>query len=67
MTETTTLPTRRDEAWRYADISALEKLGVEALDEWKEITLEVGQTRRDAMVVGSGAPELHRIRLTLGE
>ena len=67
MTETTTLPTRRDEAWRYADISALEKLGVEALDAWNEINVAAGETRRHAMVVGSDAPELHRIRLTLGE
>ena len=67
MTEARTLPTRREEAWRYADIPALEQLGVEALDAWKEITLEPGETRRHAMVVGSDAPELHRIRLTIGE
>ncbi|MEO0462529.1 MAG: SufD family Fe-S cluster assembly protein [Pseudomonadota bacterium] len=71
MSETTNLPTplptRRDEAWRYADISALERLGVEALDAWETITLASGETWRRAMVVGSHAPELHRIRLTLGE
>ncbi|MDJ0978523.1 MAG: SufD family Fe-S cluster assembly protein [Erythrobacter sp.] len=67
MTQIQTFPTRRDEAWRYADIPALERLGVEALDAWKEVTLEPGETRRQTMVVGSDAPELHRIRLTLGE
>ncbi|MEL6487576.1 MAG: SufD family Fe-S cluster assembly protein [Pseudomonadota bacterium] len=67
MTDTKTLPSRRDEAWRYADIDALSRLGVDALDSWKEITLEAGETRRHAMVVGSSEPELHRICLTLAE
>ena len=62
-----TLPTRRDEAWRYADMDGLARLGAGALDQWKEITLAPGETRRHAMVVGSAAPELHRIRLTIGE
>jgi Fe-S cluster assembly protein SufD len=61
------LPTRRDEAWRYADMHGVARLGVAALDEWQEITLAPGETRRHAMVVGSAAPELHRIRLTIGE
>lgn len=62
-----TLPTRRDEAWRYADMDAVARLGAEALDVWKEIALAPGETRRHAMAVGSAAPELHRIRLTIGE
>jgi Fe-S cluster assembly protein SufD len=61
------LPTKRDEAWRYADIDAVRKLGLEALDAWQDITLEAGETRRHTMVVDSDAPELHRIRLTLRE
>ncbi|MEE4204776.1 MAG: SufD family Fe-S cluster assembly protein [Erythrobacter sp.] len=69
MTETTTatLPTRREEAWRYADTDALARLGAGALDAWREITLEAGETFRETLVVGSDAPELHRIRLVLGE
>lgn len=67
MTDTATLPTRRDEAWRYADIEALKRLGADALDVWKEISLEPGESRLHCMVVGGDAPELHRIRLTLGE
>ena len=61
------LPTRRDEAWRYADIGALERIGVNALDAWEEIAIGDGETWQRAIVVGSDAPELHRIRLTLGE
>ncbi|WP_284123944.1 SufD family Fe-S cluster assembly protein [Parerythrobacter aestuarii] len=67
MPEAATLPTRRQEAWRYADIGALERLGAAALDEWKDITLAPDETRAHCMVVGSDAPELHRVRLTLGE
>lgn len=67
MAEAATLPTRRDEAWRYADLGALARLGAGALNQWKEIALAPGETRRHAMVVGSAEPELHRIRLDLGE
>lgn len=67
MTDATTLPTRKDEAWRYADIAALERLGTDPLDVWKEITLAPGETRSHHMVVGSDSPELHRMRLMLGE
>lgn len=67
MTEVLVLPTRHDEAWRYADIGALERLGAGALGQWKEIALAPGETRSHCMVVGSDGPELHRVRLTLGE
>lgn len=62
-----TLPTKRDEAWRYADMDAVARLGVDAFDVWKDITLAPGEVRRHAMVVGSTAPELHRIRIDIGE
>lgn len=67
MNATTQLPTRKDEAWRYADIGALARLGAAALEDWKEITLASGEKRTHCMIVGSDAPELHRVRLTLGE
>lgn len=66
-TLTTRRPTNRDEAWRYADIPALERLGAGALDVWQDITLKPGETRRDTMIVGSDAPELHRIRVAVAE
>lgn len=67
MPDAATMPTRTQEAWRYADVGALEQIGAEALDPWKDITLTPGETRTHAMVVGSDTPELHRVRLTLGE
>lgn len=62
-----TLPTRHDEAWRYADMDALARLGVAALDQWQAIDVPAGESVTRCMVVGSDAPELHRVRVTLGE
>jgi Fe-S cluster assembly protein SufD len=61
------LPTRRDEAWRYADMDALARLGAEALDHWREITVPAGVTLNACHVVGSDAPEVSRMRVTLEE
>ncbi|OYW47111.1 MAG: hypothetical protein B7Z08_07690 [Sphingomonadales bacterium 32-68-7] len=65
--ETLALPTVRDEDWRYADFAALEGLAPEAFGVWQDITLAPGETRLKALVLGGAGPELHRIRLTLGE
>ncbi len=67
MPEAATLPTKRDEAWRYADIPALERLGAGALDQWQDVAVAAGDTWRKVMIVGGSAPELHRIRLTVAE
>ena len=67
MTDLAALPTARDEEWRYADFSAVDALAPEAFSEWKDVTLAPGEVRRKCLVVGGGAPELHRIRLTVGE
>ncbi|MBO9517846.1 MAG: SufD family Fe-S cluster assembly protein [Porphyrobacter sp.] len=67
MTQLAALPTWRDEEWRYADFAALETLAPERFDEWKEVELAPGETRRKSMVLGGESPELHRIRLIVGE
>jgi Fe-S cluster assembly protein SufD len=67
MADTATLPTRRDEAWRYTDLSALERLGAAAIGQWEHLALADGETLRQCLVIGGDAPELRRIRLTLGE
>ena len=61
------LPTSRDEAWRYADFAALATLAPERFGEWKEIELAPGETRRKNLVLDGSGPELHRVRLTVGE
>ena len=65
------IPTQRDEEWRYADFAALETLAPEAFGEWKDVSIPAGGTRRKCMVLGGpsdiGAPELHRIRIDIGE
>lgn len=68
MPEAGTLPTRREEAWRY---SAVERLQSEALDAWRTIDVPPGESLRDTLVIADGEDtsptELHRWRVTLGE
>ncbi len=61
------LPTTRDEEWRYADFAALEAFALEDFGRWKEIALAPGETRRKCLILDGHRPELHRVRLTLGE
>ncbi|MEO6040690.1 MAG: SufD family Fe-S cluster assembly protein [Croceibacterium sp.] len=67
MTELLALPTQRDEEWRYADFAVLQGLAPERFGEWKDIELAPGETRRHCTVLGSDAPELHRVRITVAE
>jgi Fe-S cluster assembly protein SufD len=67
MNALTPLPTVRDEEWRYADFAALEGLAPEEFGKWKEIELAPGETRRKCLVLDGAGPELHRVRLTVGE
>ena len=64
---TVTLPTARDEDWRYADFAALERLAPEEFGHWKEIELAPGENRRKCLVLDGAGPELHRVRLIVGE
>ena len=68
MPEAGTLPTRREEAWRY---SAVERLQGGALDAWRTIDVPAGESLRDTLVIADGEDtsqtELHRWRVTLGE
>lgn len=67
MPEAATLPTRRDEAWRYSDIDAVAQLGADAIADWQEINVAAGETWRECTVLDGNAPQLRRIRITLGE
>ena len=66
MTELT-LPTRRDEAWRYADEAALARLVPADLEVWHEVELAPGETRGKCLVLDDEYPGLHRVRMTVGE
>ncbi|WP_338446833.1 SufD family Fe-S cluster assembly protein [Pelagerythrobacter marensis] len=61
-----TLPTRKDEAWRYSAVEALE--GVD-LDAWRAIDVPAGETFRECLTIedepGTAATELRRLRVTL--
>lgn len=64
-----TLPTRRDEAWRYSEVAALE--GV-ALDDWREISVAAGETYREVLTIddaaiATDATVLHRLRIDIGK
>jgi Fe-S cluster assembly protein SufD len=65
--ELVALPTSKQEEWRYADFAALATLAPERFGEWKEIELASGETRRKCLVLGGSEPELHRVRLVVGE
>nr|WP_247713756.1 SufD family Fe-S cluster assembly protein [Qipengyuania sphaerica] len=61
------LPTRRDEAWRYA---AVEKLRAGDLDSWRQIDVAAGETLRELIVISdenAGETELVRLRVNLGD
>lgn len=68
MPEVATLPTRRDEAWRYAAVEAL--AGV-PLDAWREISVPAGEAFRECLTIEDGmdtaATELRRLRVTVGD
>ena len=61
------LPTAKHEDWRYADFSALQSFAPERFGEWKDVALAPDETRRKCLVLEGAGPELHRIRLTVGE
>jgi Fe-S cluster assembly protein SufD len=48
-------------------MNALARLGVDALDQWQVVDVAAGESVTRCLVVGSHAPEVHRIRATLGE
>jgi Fe-S cluster assembly protein SufD len=48
-------------------MGAVARLGVAALDAWQDIVVPAGTSVTRCLIVGSDAPELHRMRVTLGE
>ncbi len=67
MSDLATLPTTRDEDWRYADPDALKELTADVLDGWQEVTLSAGETSVQSFVLDDTNPGVTRVRLALGE
>jgi Fe-S cluster assembly protein SufD len=67
VSEVLALPTARDEDWRYADFEVLEGLAPEQFVQWKDIALAPGEVRAKCLILDGSGPELHRVRLTIGE
>ena len=66
MSEAATLPTRRDEAWRYAAVDRLRDSDL----AWRQIDVAAGENARELLLVtdeNSGETEVHRLRVTVGE
>jgi len=61
------LPTIRDEDWRYADFDAVGQFAPEAIDSWREVTVEAGETFRESVVIDGSDPFLSRIRVNVGK
>lgn len=66
MPEAAALPTRREEAWRYAAVEALT-----SVPDWQDIAIAPGESWRDCLVIADGAEtqavELRRLRIAVGE
>ena len=66
MPEAGALPTRKDEAWRYAAVEALT-----TLPDWREISVAPGESLRECIIIedgsDAGGTELQRLRIAIGE
>lgn len=63
---TDTLPTRRDEEWRYADFDRLGEFAPGAIDSWTEIAVPAGETHRQCLVLDTADPAVQRVRISIG-
>ncbi|MBS7669901.1 SufD family Fe-S cluster assembly protein [Croceicoccus gelatinilyticus] len=63
MTDLATLPTTRDEDWRYADAAALEASDADTLTGWTEITVPAGESVAESRDVTG----VERIRVRIGK
>lgn len=54
MSEAATLPTKRDEDWRYADGDYLAAANVDAINHWRTLDVPAGETRSEVRIVSSG-------------
>ncbi|AKH43289.1 Fe-S cluster assembly protein SufD [Altererythrobacter atlanticus] len=62
-----TLPTRKDEEWRYADFAVVQNFTPERFDQWREIDVPAGEAFRECFLLDGTEPDMRRMRVTLGE
>ncbi len=70
MTEANTLPTTRDEDWRYADSAFLGAADAEALNSWQVIGVPAGETSQITSCypdTQDGAGKVERFRVHVGK
>ncbi|MEZ5709995.1 MAG: SufD family Fe-S cluster assembly protein [Blastomonas sp.] len=69
MTAALALPTRRDEAWRYADLDALKDSAPAALECVEDIAVPAGEMRSEARIIADPASgtQIMRLRISIGE
>ena len=61
-----TLPTNRDEEWRYADFDVVQHFAPEKFDSWTEVEVAAGGTHRQCLLLDSAQPAMQRLRFTVG-
>ncbi|KLI64707.1 SufD family Fe-S cluster assembly protein [Aurantiacibacter marinus] len=69
MSEVATLPTTRDEDWRYADRDYLAAANPDAINHWRTLDVPAGETRREVQIHSSGETTpgmVDRLRVHVG-
>ena len=70
MAEAATLPTRRDEAWRYADPDYLANANPEVINHWRVLDVPAGETQFEYTAHHSGhlsTGNVERLRVHVGK
>lgn len=70
MAEAATLPTRRDEAWRYADADYLANVNPDFINHWRTLDVPAGETRFEYTAHHSGhlsTGNVDRLRVHVGK
>ncbi|WP_298470858.1 SufD family Fe-S cluster assembly protein [uncultured Erythrobacter sp.] len=70
MPEAATLPTRRDEAWRYADMDFIAQSDPAVINHWRVLDVPAGETRFEYTAHDAGADSpgmVDRLRVHVGK
>ena len=66
MTLAQTLPTKRDEAWRYADLKAVESIW-QAVEAHEPVVVAAGESVGQSIVLDGGDAQIRRLHIILQE